>query len=300
MSFAINRRARNRSAFTLVELLVVIGIIALLVSILLPSLNRARESARRTKCLANLRSIGQLVNMYANQNKGFIPIGFSEDTGTAANAKWYSVNYYIARWNTNVNDIRYVGLGLMIPAGIMSSSPEEGMVFYCPSVNDDTFHAMKSTAGPNPYIDDLLGGNVMNGKATRIAYGCRASDPTRDEVAQDHRGVMWLDGNPATDPYYPVNGWSDTTTKVGMMRLSRMKTRAILSDVSANTRLRVAHLKGLNVLSADGSARYIDGSYLGDDPQQANVPLLTSMAVNSTATPNTTMDIYWQRIDDAP
>src|SRR3954451_14764932 len=97
-----------RGGFTLVELLVVIGIIALLVSILLPTLNKARESARRTKCLANLRSIGQLVNIYANQNKGVMPIGFSNDTG--APSVWYSVNYYIARWNTNPDDIRYVGL----------------------------------------------------------------------------------------------------------------------------------------------------------------------------------------------
>jgi prepilin-type processing-associated H-X9-DG protein len=85
-----------------------------------------------------------------------------------------------------------------------------------------------------------------------------------------------------------------------MMRVSRMKTRAILSDVNANTRVRVAHQKGINILAADGSAKYLDSQYLGYNPLNANQLLVESMAVNSNNTPNTTTDIYWQRIDDAP
>jgi prepilin-type N-terminal cleavage/methylation domain-containing protein/prepilin-type processing-associated H-X9-DG protein len=72
---AAARKARN--AFTLVELLVVIGIIALLLSILLPSLGAARRQAKSTVCLSNVRQIAMATYMYANDYKTFV--GFPPD-----------------------------------------------------------------------------------------------------------------------------------------------------------------------------------------------------------------------------
>src|SRR5688500_17279176 len=63
-------RYSGSRAFTLVELLVVIGIIALLISVLMPALSRAREQANSIKCLSNMKQIGIALLMYAEQHKG--------------------------------------------------------------------------------------------------------------------------------------------------------------------------------------------------------------------------------------
>ena len=81
--------------FTLVELLVVIGIIALLIAILLPALSRARENAKNAQCLSNLRQLGMVYQFYANDYKDQMPIGYS--TGSPV-SPW--TGYYICQSGT--------------------------------------------------------------------------------------------------------------------------------------------------------------------------------------------------------
>jgi prepilin-type N-terminal cleavage/methylation domain-containing protein/prepilin-type processing-associated H-X9-DG protein len=76
----------RRRAFTLVELLVVVGIIAILIAILLPAMNKARESARAVACASNLRQIGLGFLMYANENRQRLP--FHADWGPPHDEDW--------------------------------------------------------------------------------------------------------------------------------------------------------------------------------------------------------------------
>ena len=82
-------RPRNeRKGFTLVELLVVIGIIALLISILMPSLTRARQAANLVACQSNFKQVYTALSFYANENKGFLP--FASDVTVNGNSASYN------------------------------------------------------------------------------------------------------------------------------------------------------------------------------------------------------------------
>src|SRR3954467_13405695 len=80
----------KRRAFTLVELLVVIGIIAVLIGILLPALGKAREQAKTTQCLSNLRQLGAGIRMYVTEQKLMIPAAYFTDSASPTNRETWA------------------------------------------------------------------------------------------------------------------------------------------------------------------------------------------------------------------
>src|SRR6267142_2081886 len=121
----------NRHAFTLVELLVVIGIIALLIAILLPALNKARDQAYTVKCLANLRQIGQAAVMYSQDNKDqTLPAGYRDLGGGP-----YPLGPEY--WPTLLIYRKYIPLPTPAPTSLTHPVTTAHTLFLCPMGIDD-------------------------------------------------------------------------------------------------------------------------------------------------------------------
>ena len=249
------KRMRNRNGFTLVELLVVIGIIAILIGILLPTLSRARGAAAKIKCASQLRQIGQFGAMYAGAYNNFLPIGYVQYESYAPGN---SVLWFMQKsFNTNGP----VGLGYLFSSGIVKPDREfNKRIWYCPSLPDAwalTYNSSKNKWVDIPISNDQAMAWPSGQMLVKMGYSSR---PILTSKLNDEQTLRWSAGPGGTASSYSAPCYSNNSgMTVSKLRSTNVfKSKAIMSDFCEDPRLiQGVHKDGVNVLYASYAVKWI-------------------------------------------
>jgi prepilin-type N-terminal cleavage/methylation domain-containing protein/prepilin-type processing-associated H-X9-DG protein len=252
-----SRTSRPRG-FTLVELLVVIGIIAVLVGILLPTLGSARESARKVTCGSNLRQVALAVTMYVNDNKGYLPVCYRDFSGVYRVDINYGPNAGLVDAKAPPNSMRLL---VQPPLGQAPSrylqTPD---IFFCPS--DFVRAPFRSTI-------TLPSGAKVRG------WGYFDNGGSNTNQAMSY--WYW---------YYPANVWNGSTwvplakeivndrfSLKGASMRSYMSDQGFIAgnagERSNETKFPFFHKKGWNVVYLDGHVKWIRVDEVQPDVKKA-------------------------------
>jgi prepilin-type N-terminal cleavage/methylation domain-containing protein/prepilin-type processing-associated H-X9-DG protein len=221
---------RWQRGFTLVELLVVIGIIALLISILLPSLNRARSAAIQVRCESNLRVIGQGISGYVSEYLGYLPASYvynnqiitgNTETPAAPQTGYVHWSALIMQNYLKTTPTAPAGDGMVKTAPGPFGSTKGWEVFECPALDkgglpptdttDDNHDFGLPNDAPNGYIDY---------QAPRLAYTLNEALCPRNKFVMNFQQCVrtehYVSAGRVKDPSETILGteWSEFATVV--------------------------------------------------------------------------------------
>jgi prepilin-type N-terminal cleavage/methylation domain-containing protein/prepilin-type processing-associated H-X9-DG protein len=221
-------RLRQPAAFTLVELLVAIALIATLAALLLPAVRSARESANRTVCLSNLNQLRGVVFQYAIDHDRVVLSGYANNWMQFNNLIRFNGTDTTGTWRTFL-----LGMGVMYQAGYIT----DPRAFYCPSELSLqlTYDYRDGGSNSNPWQPDVNQNLKMH---TRVGYGIR---PTNN----------WLQtGTGALPPLFP--------SSPPLPLLNSFVGKALLADtIQTPASITRRHRTGANVLYGDGHATFV-------------------------------------------
>jgi prepilin-type N-terminal cleavage/methylation domain-containing protein len=183
---------KHRTAFTLVELLVVIGIIALLISILLPALQRASESGKRTQCMNNHRQLLFAIRMYTDEYRDMLP--FSNSNQDEAANLWRAPGWLYDPTRMNKSNIQERDR----EDGVLFKYLKNSKIYRCP-FDEGPFPTNDVRRMTSYLINRQINGRVLAPAGRSVPYPShRITKFKADDILfweADETRAIWNDGN---------------------------------------------------------------------------------------------------------